>query len=87
MKICPKCGGIADYDSYHHAFVCTRSDCEPRKPTNYERLIYKSPEEMAEWIADNLDCAICRTVHPDKCGYKACKEIWFEWMSEEAEDA
>lgn len=27
MKICPKCGGIAEWNSYYGRFCCTRTDC------------------------------------------------------------
>ena len=89
MKICPKCGGIAYYDSYHRAYVCTRSDCdywEPKRPTNYERLISKSPEEMVEWLSRNIVCARCPV--SEKCGrYSSCESLLSMWLKEETEDA
>lgn len=94
MRICPKCGGIAEYDSYHHAHVCTRSDCdywEPKKPTNYERLISKSPEEMAEWI-ESLESPKCPTEEmyetcskPHRNGWH-CNGCWLNWLKSEAEE-
>lgn len=50
--ICKKCGGIAGWDSYYQSWICTRCGDVERKPiTNYDRLIRKTPEEMAKYIA------------------------------------
>lgn len=91
MRFCPKCGGIAEYDSYHHAYVCNRSDCdywEPKKPTNYKRLISKSPEELAEFlgeITNDGEYGLCPTTYC-KCTERGCAGCWLDWLIEETEE-
>lgn len=57
-----------------------------RKPlTNYDRLISKTPEEMAEWLGDKDTCP------PGACKHMYdgvdCPECWLEWLKQEATDA
>ena len=46
------------------------------KPTNYDLLIQKTPEEMAEWIRDQI---IDRNI-----GIPS--GIWLDWLKEEARE-
>lgn len=61
----------------------------PPKPTNYDRFISKTPEELAEWfshrvVANSVEC-------PPQHGYKHCLEqdgcraCWLEWLRQEGE--
>ena len=90
VKICPKCGAIAEWDSYFGGTRCTRCDfVEKPKPTHYDRFISKTPEELAEWfshrvVANSVEC-------PPQHGYKHCLEqdgcraCWLDWLRQEAE--
>lgn len=57
--------------------------------TNYQRLVRKTPEELAEWL--NQGC--CPSDHGgtdigNKKGYcsdYSCKDCWLDWMMQEAE--
>ena len=58
-----------------------------RKPqTNYDRLISKTPEEMAEWI-ESIEPAACpwRDDYGDDCPYTDCHNCWLGWLRSLAE--
>lgn len=80
MKICKECGGIAEWNSYYGGITCTRCGyVEIPKPTNYNRLIGKSPEEMAAFLAD----------HPVVSDYDARNpqhREWLDWLMQEANE-
>lgn len=89
--ICKKCGGIAGWDSYYQSWICTRCGDVERKPiTNYDRIISKTPEELAEWIFRNqmfIFKSVC-----DAFGYTDYDEKemthWeniLAWLKQEAE--
>lgn len=62
---------------------------EPPKPiTNYERLICKTPEELAEWIGKVTagGYGMCAPGHYDCTGKDSCAPCWLEWLKEEAQD-
>ncbi len=50
-----------------------------KKPTNYDRLISKTPEELARWIADEL-------VEPGYYKGNEAYELWLDWLKEEADN-
>ena len=66
-------------------------NCKKRiKPiTNYERLIRKTPEEMAEKIGESIDCEVCKTMHNSESGecpsrqHQSCVDFWLEWLKTE----
>lgn len=93
--ICKKCGGIAGWDSYFGLWICTRCGNEEPKPiTNYDLLIRKTPEELAElfesWIQDcgcnNVPCLGPCKENIKKYGDKSCQECWLDWLKQEAVD-
>lgn len=53
-----------------------------KKPiTNYDRLVSKSPEELAEWLGDKDTCP------PGECAHMYdnvdCPECWLNWLKKE----
>lgn len=54
--------------------------------TNYDRLISKTPEELAEWI-EQLESPKCPTeeMHED-CNKPFCDGCWLEWLRSDGED-
>jgi hypothetical protein len=68
--------------------------CEDQKPpkptTNYDRLIRKTPEEMAEKIGGSIDCEVCKTMHHSESGecpcrpHQSCVDFWLDWLRQEA---
>lgn len=57
------------------------------KKTNYDRIISKTPKELAMLISKNIDCGVCENVfglHP--CGEKCCPGFWLYWLQQEAEE-
>ena len=78
--ICKKCGGIAGWDSYFQSWICTRcGNNEPKFITNYDRLISKSPEELAEWIVE-VECEAYRLDGTYGSNY------WIKWLKQEAKE-
>lgn len=96
---------MARFDGPHGGFcVCTRERCtdecktyrafHPKPVTNYDRIVSKSPEELAVWLAQQkyrrprFDgwLPLCNHVMGAKVchahGYEAC---WLDWLKEEAE--
>lgn len=89
VKICPKCGSIAEWDSYFGGTRCTRCDFVERpKPTNYDRIIRKTPEELASIFSKYVDCRLCPVErwHCDRDPAE-CKGVWLDWLKQEATDA
>lgn len=72
------------------------SYAEKRKPqTNYDRLISKTPEELAEWLAKQeykkpaFDgwLPLCNKVMgPRICHEDGCEKCWLEWLKSPAEE-
>ena len=57
-KICPKCGGIAEWDPYFGGTRCTRCDlAEKPKSSNADRIRAMTDEELAEWLDERCDYA------------------------------
>lgn len=63
---------------------------EKTPETNYQRLVRKTPEELAEWLTQGC----CPSDHGgsdigDKKGYcsdYSCKDCWLDWMMQEAKE-
>lgn len=88
VKICPKCGAIAEWDSYFGGTRCTRCDFVERpKPTNYDRFISKTPEELAEWIIsiEPAACPYATWGYNDDCNKPDCRQCWLDWLRQEVE--
>jgi len=62
--------------------------------TNYDLLIRKSPEELAEFLRELTDCVRCTAWDKEKhgdvwnqrpcyTGEIPCKEMWLRWLKEE----
>ena len=61
MKTCASCdNNISDYQDKPYCFVYQTSTeglspCDsyiPKPPTNYDRIIIKTPEELSLWLSD-----------------------------------
>ena len=61
-KLAKKCGASSESD------VCL--NYEPRPHTNYDRIVSKTPYELAEWIAKILDH--CENKMPDELCRQSC---------------
>jgi hypothetical protein len=57
------------------------------KPSNYDRLVSKSPEELAEfmWIRGCPTAAMCDACIKSSMD-KDCKECWLEYLKQEAKE-
>lgn len=56
-----------------------------KKPiSNADRLVSKTPEEMAEWFNSYFTCPP-KTTCP--MGEASCEKCWLEWLKQEAKDA
>ena len=51
--------------------------------TNYDRLISKTPEELAVWINNN-SCLCAPGKEP--CEDGECEECWLDWLRQEVEE-
>lgn len=63
-------------------------DEAPKPITNYDRIISKTPEELAEWIFDRVKCQNCPMLPCVKHGEDGkgnCKELWLAWLREDGE--
>lgn len=63
--------------------VCGKPSTIGKPITNYDGLVSKSPEELAEWLGDTDACP------PGECKhiYDAvdCPECWLDWLRQEGE--
>ena len=75
MADCRQC---ADFE-----WCAEHEDCglfKPRKPvTNYDRIVSKSPEEMAAWIAEH---PVVSEFDENNPKHKA----WRDWLKQEAKE-
>lgn len=56
--------------------------------TNYDRIISKTPEELAKFISENVECFATCPARRDRCGYSDnCRKAWLDWLRQEAEAA
>lgn len=59
-----------------------------RKPlTNYDRIVSKTPEELATLISDNIDCGVCENVfglRPCSKSDRCSPDVWIDWLKQEA---
>ena len=73
---CPMQNGVVD------AATCPSVDCCPYSTpplTNYDRIISKTPEELAEWIAGGV-------LNLTGGSLKMATEAWADWLRKDAED-
>ena len=53
------------------------------KPTNYDRIISKTPEELAEWLWFKVGKCPPFDVCPSQCIPCEAKDCWLDWLREE----
>ena len=76
VKICQKCGAIAEWDSYFGGTRCTRCDfVEKPKQTNADRIRAMSDEEMADFVWGVETAG--RAYGPRG------KKAWLDWLKQE----
>lgn len=56
---------------------------QKRTVTNYDRLVSKTPEEMAPWFNSYFTCPPKTTCPKDEA---SCEKCWLDWLKEEAEE-
>jgi hypothetical protein len=68
-------------------------NCKKRRPlTNYDRIISKSPEELAEFIQKNRGGCRALTTESYVCDFYTddlntdCKSCWLDWLMQEAKE-
>lgn len=56
--------------------------------TNYDRIISKTPEELAEWMAINTSCFFCKVKNKNICSLDGgtCTEEWLSWLKSPVEE-
>lgn len=93
---CYRNGGCGPYEMYSCS-ECPASKSDyvqfKRKPiTNYDRIVSKSPEELAKFI--EFVSAGCDYMFPDCPAHESCKRVcdqndacrkgWLDWLKQEA---
>ena len=56
-------------------------EAKPKPLTNYDRLVSKTTEELAEWFGTHACCM----ADPFFCSKQggSCKACWLDWLREE----
>ena len=84
-------GRVVRYDTYSGGTIRGKAipvpehgdliEREPILDVMYDRLISKTPEELAEWI-ESIEPAACpwRDDHGDNCRFAHCRDCWFSWL-------
>ena len=82
--VCPKCGYIANHDSYFGAMVCRQCGwMRYNKPTNADRIRSMSDEELAKFIED---LPIDKACHRGLCfDGETCEKCKLNWLRQPAE--
>ena len=75
---CKHCSDEYIKSGDHPAFQWAKS------PTNYDLLIRKTPEELAEWFntMNGID-KICPDYGAHNC-QESCRKCWLNWLEQEA---
>ena len=77
------------YQPQRSRLKCKEYRTEPI--TNYNRIVSKSPEELAEFLIQDGRCPPER-MYPDSCPNcdritpKSCYDCWLDWLKQEATD-
>ena len=53
------------------------------EPTNYDRIISKTPEELAEWLWLKVGKCPPFDVCPSQCIPCEAKDCWLDWLKQE----
>lgn len=86
MKKCNNCGTKSCANNGKIGVPIGCNDYTPPLPqTNYDRLISKTPEELAEWIMREpfIGCfAVCPpgTKDGEVCPTSPCEQCWLNWL-------
>lgn len=66
---------------------CDMDGCEGRKMTNADRFRAMTDEELAEWMANKVDCQYC-SVRSEWCteSEASCRTNWLDWLKQEAKE-
>lgn len=87
MSVCERCTENHNCAwQNHEETICKEKPAFPQ--TNYDRLISKTPEELAKWLARVAGCRdgltrenaikLCtKTIH--------CNDCWLEWLRQEVQ--
>lgn len=65
-----------------------RSQKIEKLKTNYDRIINKTPEELAKFFRVVVDCEFCPVVVSTKecTDGKYCMERWLNWLKQEVKN-
>lgn len=87
ITLCDRCDIYMSCLLNYDGPACRRS--RTVEPTNYDRIISKSAEYLAAFIAKIADCDECEDMHGyrmcDAALDKDCEDCWLEWLRKEAE--
>lgn len=87
---CINCNSYFNFDELSKRRI--GEETAPKPMTHYDLLIHKTPEEMAEKIAESIDCEVCKTMHhseSDECPsrqHQSCVDFWLDWLKQEAKN-
>ena len=77
-KLAKKCGASSESD------VCL--NYEPRPQTNYDRIVSKTPEELAKYIDLHTAEAMWCNAPPDDCPpHETCELCILDWLKSPVE--
>lgn len=64
--------------------ICPAKIDKPQ--TNYDRIVSKTPEELAKYFRFVVDCEFCPVVESARecTDGKYCMERWLDWLKQEA---
>lgn len=64
-----------------------------RKPqTNYDRIISKTPDELADFLVSTMTCTACHDMNGGKCPKpkdykeKKCRDMILDWLKSPVEE-
>ena len=88
MIDCNKCANRCGLKEYYEQRGEHIVKCPSYKVlTNYDRLISKTPEEMARRIAARTACMDCILLEEcnRRTGRRRCVDMWLDWLKSPAE--
>ena len=77
---------VLDEYEYKGKTIREWADLIAHPKTNYERIISKTPEELAEWLWFKVGKCPPFDVCPSQCIPCEAKDCWLDWLKQEVEE-
>lgn len=89
---CTEDGYCKKYSDEEVTAWCVQSPCKDEKASNADKFRAMTDEEIAQMVAESINCEVCKSFHhaeDGECPHKpnqACEDFWLDWLRQEAKE-